>query len=238
VTVFSQWISQERASKLLVDFTGENSLTNPFDPGYYSGAELRSIGFKSIGSNVQIAKNCNIVGLGNISIGNNVRIDAYCTIIAAGDGWLDLGSFIHIGGYCFLSAGEGIIMEDFSGLSQGVRIYSRTDDFTGSYLTNPTVPKKYTGIAGGTVILKRHVIIGSGSVILPKVTIGEGSSVGALSLVTKSIDCWGVFFGCPVKRLKSRSKHLLVLESEFMKELDKKDAVLYEDSATLHSDQE
>jgi acetyltransferase-like isoleucine patch superfamily enzyme len=203
----------------VISFSGEKQLTNPFDSGFYTEAELRSVGFKSVGSHVQIAKNCNIIGLRNISIGDRVRIDGYCTIVAAGNGWVDLGSFIHIGGYCFLSAGEGIIMEDFSGLSQGVRIYSRTDDFSGKYLTNPTVPSKYTGITGGTVILERHVIIGSGSVILPKVTIGEGSSVGALSLVTKSIGCWGVFFGCPVKRLKSRSKNLLALEDELMKEL-------------------
>ncbi len=36
-----------------------------------------------------------------------------------------------------LSAGDGIVMEDFSGLSQGVRIYSRTDDYSGKFLTNP-----------------------------------------------------------------------------------------------------
>jgi galactoside O-acetyltransferase len=110
-------------------------------------------------------------------------------------------------------------MEDFSGLSQGVRIYGKTSDYSGNYLTNPTVPEKFTCITHGTVILKRHVIIGSGAVILPNVTIGEGSSVGALSLVTKSLDPWGVFFGCPAKRLKGRSRRLLELESELMKEV-------------------
>jgi len=100
------------------------------------------------------------------------------------------------------------------GLSQGVKIYSKTDDYTGKHMTNPMVPERYTGVTGGTVTIGRHGIIGSGSVILPKVTVGEGSSVGALSLVTKSLDPWGVYFGCPVKRLKGRSKGLLELEAQ------------------------
>ncbi|MDA8429799.1 MAG: acyltransferase [Geobacteraceae bacterium] len=193
-------------------------MTNPFDAGYFNEKELAGFGFKSIGSNVKIAKSCTIIGLANISIGNNVRIDDFCCIIADKNGWLNIGSFIHIGGWCYLSAGDGITMEDFSGLSQGVKIYSRTDDYTGKALTNPTIPEQFTSVIHGTVILKKHVIIGSGTVILPKVTIGEGSSVGALSLVTKSLDAWGVFFGSPVKRLKNRSKRLLEFETKLIEE--------------------
>lgn len=191
---------------------------NPFNPAYYSEDDLRQAGFKSIGKNVRIAKNCTIIGLENIEIGDNVRIDGYCTIIAAGDGWVKLGSHIHIGGYCLLSAGDGIRLNDFSGLSQGVRLYSRTDDYSGKHLTNPTVPEKYTGVSRGTVTLGRHVIVGSGSVVLPKVTIGDGSAVGALSLVMKSLEPWGIYFGSPAKRIKERSKQLLELEEQLLQE--------------------
>ena len=193
--------------------------TNPFNPGYYTEDDLRHAGFKSIGKNVRIAKNNTIIGLENIVIGSNVRIDGECAISAAGEGWLNIGSYIHIGGWCYLSAGEGIKMEDFSGLSQGVRVYSRTDDYSGKHLTNPTVPERYTGITRGPVVLGRHVIIGSGSVILPNVTVGEGTSVGALSLVTKDTEIWGVYFGSPAKRIKGRSKRLLELEEDLKNEL-------------------
>ncbi len=194
-------------------------MENPFDPGYYSESDLKYAGFKSIGKNVRIAKNNNIVGLKNISIRDNVRIDGYCAIIASGDGWLDIGSFVHIGSWCFLSAGAGIRLDDFSGLSQGVRIYSRTDDYTGRHLTNPTVPEKFTGVTSGAVVLERHVIIGSGTIILPRVTVGEGVSVGALSLVTKNLKAWGVYFGAPAKRIKERSKDLLKLEGQLLAEV-------------------
>jgi len=187
-----------------------------FDSGYYTETELREAGFKSVGKNVSIAKNCTIIGVENISLGNNVRIDGYCSLVAADTGYLKLGSFIHIGSYCYLSAGSGIVMNDFSGLSQGVCIYSKSDDYSGKHLTNPTVPQEFLGVIEGTVELGRHVIIGSGSVILPQVTIGEGSSVAALSLVTKSLDSWGVYIGCPAKRLKARRKDLLELEKELL----------------------
>lgn len=195
---------------------------NPFDVGFFSEHELQNYGFKSLGKNVSIAKNCTIIGLHNISIGDNVRIDGYTTIVASGDGFLNLGSFIHIGGYSLLSAGAGITMSDFSGLSQGVRIYSKTDDYTGNSLTNPTVDPKYTSVTSGEVILNRHSIIGSSTVILPGVTIGEGSSVGALSLVTKNLPEWGVYFGSPAKKIKDRKKKLLELERDFLYELSKK----------------
>ena len=72
---------------------------NPFDVGFFTEHELKKFGFKNLGKNISIAKNCTIIGLGNISIGDNVRIDGYTTIVASGNGFLNLGSFIHIGGY-------------------------------------------------------------------------------------------------------------------------------------------
>ena len=189
-----------------------------FEPSYYTDKELKNADFKSIGKNVSISKNCTIIGLSNISIGNNVRIDGYCTIIATGE--LNIGSYVHIGAYCALFAKYGITIKDFCGLSQGVKIYTGSDDYGGEYLTNPTIPAKYTSNKNrGKVILNKHVLIGSGSVILPNVTIGKGSSVGALSLVSMSLDKWGVYFGSPVKKIKNRSKKLLELEKQLYQKL-------------------
>jgi len=168
--------------------------------------------------NVPIAKSCTLVGMENISIGDNVRIDGYCSIIAAGTGYLNIGSYIIIGGYCLLSAGNGIEIQDFYGLSHGSYIYSRSDDYSGKHLTNPTVPEQYSHIKKGPVTLGRHVIIGSGSIILPNITIGEDSAVGAHSLVTKDLDSLGIYIGSPAKRLKYRSKRLLELEQQLIDE--------------------
>lgn len=139
------------------------------------------------------------------------------TIILASANTTTIGNYVHIASNCYLAASSGLEMEDFSGLAPGVSLFTGTDDYLGNKLTNPTVGQKYIGGKSGKVTLGRHVIIGSNSVILPGVHIGEGSSVGALSLVTKDLDCWYVFAGSPIKKLKPRNKKLLDLEIDFLK---------------------
>lgn len=187
-------------------------MENPFDAGYFETPELRTMGFGSIGENVAIAKNCNIVGLENISIGDNVRIDGNTHIIATGP--VVLGSYIHIGAHCHLAGRGGIELCDFAGLSQGVRIYSASDDYSGAAMTNPTVPARYTNASIARVCLGQHCIVGSGSVILPGCEIGEGVAVGALSLVNRSLEPWGICCGNPARRVKGRSMSALRLASE------------------------
>lgn len=190
-------------------------MNNPFNPGYWEEADLVTFGFAQVGKHVRVAKNCTIIGLQNISLGDNVRIDGG-TVLAASSGYIRIGSYVHIGGMSFLAGAGGIEMRDFSGLSQGVRIYSASDDYSGQSLTNPTVPREFLNVKMAPVSLGRHVIVGSGSVILPGCNIGEGSSVGALSLVNKSLDEWGVYFGTPCKRMKARSKNLLEAEERLL----------------------
>jgi len=185
---------------------------------YYTEDDLRNEGFRSLGKNVHIARNCTIIGAENISIGNNVRIDGYCTLVASGCGYITLGSYIHIGGKSVLLAGEGIEMEDYSTLSWGVMVFTRTDDFSGQYMTNPTVPIKFTGVTSGAVLLKRHVVVGAGTVILPGLTLNEGVAVGALSLVRDQLMEWGIYCGVPAKKIKNRSRKLLKLEKELLAE--------------------
>ncbi|MGY6128027.1 acyltransferase (plasmid) [Paraburkholderia strydomiana] len=188
-------------------------MQSPLNPGYWTEDELRQFGSPTVGSNVRVAKNCTVVGIENMTFGHDVRIDGP-TVLSAPGGHIRIGSHVHIGGMCFLAGGGGIDLEDFSGLSQAVRVYSASDDYSGEALTNPTVPRQYLNVKVAPVRLGRHVIVGSGTVILPGCTIGEGTSVGAMSLVTKDLDPWGVYFGTPAKRLKARSRKLLRLETE------------------------
>ncbi|WP_229423052.1 acyltransferase [Telluria aromaticivorans] len=190
-------------------------LPNPFNPGYYRSEELRQFGFGQVGENVMIAKNATIIGLENISIGNNVRIDGG-VVLAAHSGSLVVGDYIHIGGGSYLGCAGGITLGDFANLSQGVRIYSSSDDYSGEALTNPTVPPAYLKLTKAPVALGRHVIVGSGSVILPGANIGEGSAVGALSLVLRPLEAWGIYAGAPARRLKARSRALLELEQALL----------------------
>lgn len=179
---------------------------------FYSKEELKNIGFKSFGKNVLISKKASIYSPQNISIGSNVRIDDFC--ILSGD--ISIGNFIHIAAFCGLFGQYGIEMEDFSGLSSRVSIYTATDDYSGRTLTNPTIPEEYKNVRKGKVKIGKHCIIGSGTVILPKVFIKEGSSIGAMSLVIKSTKEWKTYFGLPVLETGERKKDLLELEQKFL----------------------
>ncbi|WP_435952269.1 acyltransferase [Dryocola sp. BD626] len=183
-----------------------------FNPGYYTEADLKEAGIKSVGKNVLVARNCTIVGLGNIEIGNNVRIDGFTTLIAAGEGFIRLGSYIHIGGTSTLLASSGVVMDDFSCLSHGVKIYTRSDDYSGEFMTNPTVPASLTHVTSGTIIIGRHAIVGSQSSLLPNVHLAEGTAVGANSLVTKDTEAWSIYAGSPARRIKDRKRNPLQLE--------------------------
>jgi acetyltransferase-like isoleucine patch superfamily enzyme len=194
------------------------NIESHFDPGYWNSAELRNFGFRNVGENVLIAKNITIIGVSNISLGSNIRIDGY-TVINASSGFLNLGDFIHIGGSSFLACAGGIEFKSYSGISQGVKIYSVSDDYSGHYMTNPLVPKEFTNVDYGLVTLSEHVIVGSGSVLLPGTTLLEGTAVGALTLVNRSIGPWGIYAGVPAKLVKARSKEILdrqkIFEQDF-----------------------
>ena len=185
---------------------------------YYSEKELRKFKFLFLGKNVLIKKNVSLYFIENIFIGNNVRIDDNVIIVASNKKTpVKIGNHVHISSNCYLAGSNGIEMNDFNTLAPGVLIFSGSDDYSGKKLTNPTVGKKNIGGKAGKVKICKHVIIGANSVILPKVTIKEGSAVGALSLVNKSLDAWGIYFGSPAKRFKNRSKNILKLEKIFYK---------------------
>lgn len=183
---------------------------------YLTEVELKDMGFRKLGRNVKIHSRSSIYGVENISIGDNVRIDDFTVIVASGH--LDIGSHVQITNFCYLGAKYGIRLEDFVGIGCGTRIYTSSDDYYGEKLTNITVPSEFTGGIKGRVVLQKHVIVGANCVILPACTIGEGAAIGALSLVVKDIEPWGIYCGIPVKRLRARKRDLLLLERELKEE--------------------
>jgi galactoside O-acetyltransferase len=182
---------------------------------FHSSDALRDMGFLSVGENVRVSTKASIYGASRISLGANSRIDDFC-VLSAGEGGIYIGRNIHIAVMCSLIGKGRIELHDFSGLSNRVSIYSSSDDYSGEYMTNPTVPEQYTNVDHRNVVLERHVIIGSGSVILPGITIGEGTAVGALCLVSKDLEPFGIYAGSPLKRIKARDKRLLELEKHYL----------------------
>lgn len=180
---------------------------------FYDDDELKSIGFKTVGCNVKISRKCSIYGSQNISIGNNVRIDDFCIL----SGKIQLGNNIHVAAYSALYGGtDGIVIEDFANLSSRVTVYSVSDDYSGETMTNPTIPEKYKNVQSAPVYIGRHSIIGSNAVVLPGVSVSEGSSFGSFSFINHDSEPWSINVGIPFKKIKDRSKNLLQLEKEYL----------------------
>lgn len=188
---------------------------------FLSREQLEQIGFADIGDHVSISDKASIYNPGKITLGNHVRIDDFC-VLSAGVGGIDIGDQIHIAVFSSLIGAEKITLSDFCNISSRVSIYSSNDDYSGHSLTNPTVPDEYKRLTHKAVFLDKHVIVGSGSVILPGVTLEEGVAIGALSLVTKSCAAFGIYAGNPVEWIKERKQTLLELEKAFLDSHDHK----------------
>ena len=183
---------------------------------FYTEQELKQLGFRHIGKNVLISSKTSIYGASNISIGNNVRIDDFCIL----SGKITIGNNIHIAASALLFAGDaGIEMQDFTCISSRSALYAISDDYSGETMSNPTVPDQFKNVASGKITLAKHVMIGTGSTILPGVTVSEGCSVGAMSLVKKTTEPWKIYVGIPAKPIADRSKKLLVLEQQFYQQM-------------------
>ena len=179
--------------------------------------QLAEKGFLSLGENVLISEKASIYGPSRIQIGSHVRIDDFC-VLSAGEDGIFLGNYIHIACYSSLIGKAAIVLADFSNISSRVSIYSSNDDYSGAYMTNPMVPAEFTNIDSQPVTIGRHSIVGSGTVILPGVIMEEGSAVGALSLVTKNCDAFGIYAGTPARLIKRRNREMLEIEKAFLAE--------------------
>jgi len=178
--------------------------------------ELRKVGFRKLGKNIRISTKASIYNPELIEIGDNSRIDDFCII----SGKVVIGRNVHIAPFCLIAGGEeGVILEDFTTLAYNVIVFTRSDDYSGQTLTNSTIPWKYRYLTvKKSVIIKKYSIIGTKSVIFPGVVIEEGTAVGAMSLVNKSTEPWGIYVGIPAKRIKDRKRDLLIQVEEYLKE--------------------
>lgn len=169
----------------------------------YTKAELQDLGM-TVGDDVAIDRSVRFFGAENISIASHVRIDCFCLISAKEP--VTIGNFIHIAAGCYLFGNAGIELEDYVGLSSRVSVYSVSDDYSEGHLANPLVPDELRKVNSAKVLIKKFSIVGSGTTILPGSILGTGSSVGALSLVNKSIPDYMIVSGTPLKKIGTRNR--------------------------------
>lgn len=151
--------------------------------GSYLKKTLHCQGLKyiSVGSKTRIDKNCRIDCYKsqnckpNFVLGNNVMIGFNVTFLISTD--LIIGDNVLIASNVFASTeNHGI------------------DPLAGKYLNQELISKP--------IYIENNVWIGERVTILPGVTIGEYSIIGANSVVTKSIPSYSIAVGNPAKIIK------------------------------------
>jgi len=96
---------------------------------------------------------------------------------------LELGKNTDIGSFTYIQAECGVVIEENVQIGSHCSIYSKS-----------TIDKK-----NGKVLLKKGCCIGSHSTVMPGITIGENTIVGAHSFVNKSLPANSTAWGVPAK---------------------------------------
>lgn len=172
-------------------------------------SELSQLGLHSLGNGVQISTKASIVTPGSISIGDNSRIDDFVVL----SGNVNVGRNVHISALCSIIGGTiGVEFGDYSTLSFGSHIFAKSDDFSGEWMTNPTIPLELRRVDERAVQIARHAILGANTIVFPGVSVSEGSAIGAGSLVKYSTEPWRIYAGNPLRQIGERSRQLVELE--------------------------
>ncbi len=172
--------------------------------------EYQSSAFSKIGIDVHIGPQVDIRRPHLVTIGDHVAIDngAYITTAA------EIEDYVHIGPYVTVIGGERarLIMRNFTNLAAGCRVICGSDRFMGEGLIGPaSLPDRYKDrMKLAPVVLENFANVGTNAVIMPGVTLAEGSVIGACSLVTASTEPWTIYTGTPARAIKSRPRETMI----------------------------
>lgn len=172
--------------------------------------------FLKFGNNTFLSKSVEIRRPQFVSIGKNCAIDTgfYCTTKAK------IGDYIHIGPYVTIIGGlkSKIIINDFATIAAGTRLICGSDAHTDKGLSGPTIPNEYRDeVTYTTIKIERCANIATNCVVMPGITIGEGSVIGPNSLITKNTNPWTIYLGSPARAIKIRDKKTILAFAKKLK---------------------
>ena len=150
----------------------------------------RCIGIKTI-----VGKRTEIFNFSNVKIGSHCLIQDHVYIRAGFQGNITIGNYCAINSFAKLFGHGGIVVGDFTQLGPGSLITTTTHNYSEDLKTEF---KK--------VELGRWVWIGAYAIVLPGVTIGDNSVIGAGSVVTKDIAPYSVAAGSPARVIRKNEK--------------------------------
>ncbi len=132
-------------------------------------------------------------------IGHRVFIGSQCFLQGRFDGHCVIGDRVWIGPQSYFDARDLVIGDDV-GIGPGTKILGST------HTAQPmNIPIIETDLDIQPVRIEAGADIGINAVILPGVTIGQGSIVGAGAVVTKDVPPYAIVVGVPAKVVRYRA---------------------------------
>ena len=135
-----------------------------------------------------------------VKIGKDTHVKRFA-ILAPRSGYIKIGDGCTINPFCYFYGYGGIQIGNNVRIASGTKFIAFNHNFEDINKPISLQGNKYYGI-----IIENDVWIGARVTILPGVTIGKGSIIGAGAVVTKSIPPYSVAGGVPAKVIKSRLK--------------------------------
>jgi acetyltransferase-like isoleucine patch superfamily enzyme len=156
---------------------------------------------RKFGHGVRIGSNVGFKHLETFEIGDGVFIGAQSYLQGRFDGTTKIGNHVWIGPQAYFDA-RNIILEDYVGWGPGAKVLGSAH--TGLPVDRPIIE---TDLEIRPVRVLAWADIGTGAVLLPGVTIGRASIVGAGAVVTHDVDPFAIVAGVPARFIRWRPGH-------------------------------
>lgn len=153
---------------------------------------------RKFGNGVRIGPGAGFKHLETFEVGNGVFIGAQAYIQGRFDGTTKIGNHVWIGPQAYFDA-RNLVIEDHVGWGPGAKVLGSVH--TGIPVDRPIIE---TDLEIRPVRIEAWADVGTGAIVLPGVTIGKGSIVGAGAVVTHDIAPFSVVAGVPARFLRWR----------------------------------
>lgn len=153
---------------------------------------------KQLGAGVSVGRNLGVVHPETFTIGDRVFIGEQTMIQGRFDGRCEIGTGVWIGPHSYFDARDLVIEEDV-GWGPGAKVLG--SEHSGLPADVPTIR---TDLEIRPVRVCAWADIGVNAVLLPGVTVGRGSIVGAGAVVTRDVPEFAIVAGVPARVIGSR----------------------------------
>jgi acetyltransferase-like isoleucine patch superfamily enzyme len=153
---------------------------------------------RSVGHALQVGSGVGFKHLETFEIGEGVFIGAQAYLQGRFDGRFVIGNHVWIGPQSYFDARD-LVIEDYVGWGPGAKVLG--SEHVGVPVDVPVIQ---TDLCIAPVRIEAWADIGTNAVILPGVTIGRGSIVGAGAVVTRDVPPFTVVAGVPARVIAKR----------------------------------